>query len=66
MPTELEDTCKVVKDKLPIELREWSAFPYTTDEIHNAIQDMHPLKLQDPMVSLLYFFRSIGILWEVM
>ncbi|GAU51235.1 hypothetical protein TSUD_412370 [Trifolium subterraneum] len=61
---EVQETCEVVKDKLSVDHREWCANPFTKEEVHEAIFQMHPLKAPGPdgLPALFYqkFWHVVG------
>lgn len=63
-PTEVAETCDVVRDKLYPDLRNWCAMPYTADDVQNALNDMHPLKPpgSDGLPALFFqkYWRIVG------
>jgi hypothetical protein len=57
-PSNIEDTCAVVKDKLSQVDKEWCDMEYTGEEVVEAINQMHPLKAPGPDGLPALFFQK--------
>lgn len=65
-PREIESTCEVVQRKLSDEHKKWCAKSFSTEEVKEAVFQMHPLKALVRMIFRPYSIRNNGPLWEGM
>lgn len=57
-PMDVDELCEVVKDKLSEEHKQWCNRPFSSEEVQNAIHQMHPLKAPRPDGLPAMFFQK--------
>lgn len=61
-PTDIEETCQVVRCKLNDEMKSWCSVAFTSEEVHEVVFQMHPLKSPGPDgLPALFFQKYWGI-----